>query len=152
MIDRYEEFTHAVSAAYKYILKIKSFYMGKYDLKAAHVTCLHTLSRRDEGFTPTEICDITGEDKATISKALAALTEKGYVASKKDGLRKYKAKFHLTEEGKGISESISRFMVEAVGSCSRDASEEERKIFYRYFRSIVENMAAFSEKLDREKI
>ncbi len=149
MIDRYEEFTQAVSAAYKYILKIKSFYMGKYDLKAAHVTCLHTLSRRDEGFTPTEICELTGEDKATISKALAALTEKGYVASNKDGLRKYKAKFHLTEEGKGVSDSISRFMVEAVGTCSKDASDGERDIFYRYFHSIVDNMAAYSERLGK---
>ena len=147
MLDRYEEFTQAVSAAYKYILKIKSFYMSEYDLKAAHVTCLHTLSRTAEGYTPTEICDITGEDKATISKALSALTERGYVVSKKDGFRKYKAKFSLTDEGKFVSSQIKKFMVEAVNSCGGDLPDEERDIFYRSFRSIVENLAKLTDSL-----
>ena len=151
MIDRYEEFTQAVSAAYKYILKLKAYYMSEFDLKAAHVTCLHTLSRREDGYTPTEICEATGEDKATISKALAALTEKGYVTSKKDGFRKYKAKFSLTDEGKNVSRQISSFMVEVVNSCGRDVSDEDREVFYRSFRSIVESMAEFCDELESKK-
>lgn len=151
MIDRYEEFTQSVSAAYKYILKIKAYYMSEFDLKAAHVTCLHTLSRRDEGYTPTEICDATGEDKATISKALAALTEKGYVTSKKDGFRKYKAKFSLTDEGKNVSRQLSAFIVEAVNSCGSNVSDGDRGIFYRSFRSIVESMAEFCDGLEGKK-
>ncbi len=151
MIDRYEEFTQAVSAAYKYILKIKAYYMSEFDLKAAHVTCLHTLSRREEGYTPTEICEATGEDKATISKALAALTEKGYVSSKKDGFRKYKAKFYLTDEGKNAGRQIGAFMVEAVNSCGGNLSDEDREVFYKAFRSIVDSMAEFCEELESKK-
>ena len=151
MIDRYEEFTQAVSAAYKYILKIKAFYMSEFDLKAAHVTCLHTLSRRDDGYTPTEICEATGEDKATISKALAALTEKGYVTSVNDGFRKYKAKFFLTDAGKNVSRQIGTFMVEAVNSCGGNLSDADREVFYRAFRSIVESMAEFCDELEAKK-
>lgn len=151
MIDRYEEFTQAVSAAYKYILKIKAYYMSEFDLKAAHVTCLHTLSRREDGYTPTEICDATGEDKATISKALAALTEKGYVASVNNGFRKYKAKFSLTDEGKNISRQLSSFIVETVNSCGGNVTDEDREIFYRSFRSIVESMAEFCDELESKK-
>ena len=150
MIDRYEEFTAAVSSAYKYILKIKSYYMSEFGLKAAHVTCLHALSRSADGYTPTEICELTGEDKASISKALAALTEKGYVQNERDGIRKYKAKYFLTDGGRDISRRIGSFMVEAVGSCGGDLTGEERDIFYKSLHSIVDNMAQLCDRLENE--
>lgn len=148
MLERFDDFTAAISASQKYILKIKSHYMREFGLKAAHVPCLHLLNRYPDGLTPTRICELCKEDKASVSKALAALCAKGYVQATVEGGKKYKARYSLTKAGREISRRVEHLIVHAVGSCGKDLTPQERAIFYKSFQSIVENMAVLCAKLE----
>ena len=151
MIERFEDFTSAVSLASKYILKIKSYYMREFGLKAAHVTCLHLLGRNECGLTATQICQLCHEDKAAVSKTLNALCAKGYVIGVVGGARKYKAIYTLSASGREISRRLDKFIAQTVKSCGKGLTEKERAVFYKSFRTIVSNLESLSEKLEGAK-
>lgn len=151
VVERFEDFTSAVSLASKYILKIKSFYMREFGLKAAHVTCLHLLGRREEGLTATQICQLCHEDKAAVSKTLNALCAKGYVIGVVGGARKYKAVYMLSSSGKEISRRVDKFIANTVESCGKGLTDKERAVFYKSFRTIISNLEMLSAKLEGTK-
>lgn len=148
MIRRFEEFTKNIAMANKYIVKIKSYKMNKFGLKASNVMCLFFLGKNLDGLTPTELCEMCGEDKAGISKSLFALKEKGYVFANDDGDKKYKVKYTITEKGKKAYEEISEFIVKAVDRAGGSLTEEERTLFYKTLGTIVSNIGEFCKELD----
>ena len=75
MIRRFKEFTKNISFAYKYIIKIKSAAIKEFGLKGSHVMCLFYIGESENGLTATKLCKLCGEDKAAISKSLAALVD-----------------------------------------------------------------------------
>ena len=77
MYERYETFTTAIVKIHRCIHKIKSEVMAEFHLKSPHVSCLYYLGRND-GITASEICDLSAEDKSSISRSVDYLEEHGY--------------------------------------------------------------------------
>ena len=148
MIQRFEEFTTNISLAYKYVIKIKGHEMTDYGLKASNVTCLFFLGKHKEGLTATELCYLCMEDKAAVSKSLAVLKEKGYVAQESDD-KKYKLKYFITQSGKKVFDEISCVIEKIVERVGDGLSDEERRVFYKSLGVMVKNLGAICEEMEK---
>ena len=153
MLNRFLTFSTNISQAYKYLTKIKSHYMTSMGLKAAHVMCLLHIGFHEEGLTAVELCTLCAEDKAAISKNLAALKSMDLIwADDENNSKIYRVKYRVTEKGAAIHKEISEYVVEAVEVCSAGMSLEEGATFYRTFNSVVENMKTYYHDLDKAAV
>ena len=149
MIKRFEEFTSMVSFAYKYIIKIKSYEMKAFGLKASHVMCLFYIGKHDEGLTAGELGALCMEDKAAISKALAELKKQGLIVADDDhGTKVYRTKYFVTEKGAEVHKTISEFIVSTVEKVGEGLSVQEREDFYRSFAIILNNLQNYYNELE----
>lgn len=144
MLQRFEKFTGYISKAYKYIGRIKSDYMSKFELKGSHVMCLFFLGKNPDGLKASELCELCQEDKAAISKTLSSLKKRGLVESTAGRLRKYRAIYKITEAGHEIYCRIAKAIEQTVEKCSVDLTPEERDVFYRAFDKILANLKMIS--------
>ncbi len=140
MLQRFEKFTQCISKAYKYVGKLKSDYMSKFELKGSHVMCLFFLGRNPGGLKASELCELCQEDKAAVSKTLSSLKKKGLVESTAGRLRKYRAIYTITEAGHEIYCRITEAIERTVEKCSKDLTPEEREVFYKTFDKILSNL------------
>ena len=76
MTERYETFTSLIARISRNIRKIKNQEMADYDLRSVHISCLYYLHLQ-EGLCAAELCEKCDEDKATISRCLDYLEQKG---------------------------------------------------------------------------
>lgn len=147
MKNEFENFTITVLKLNKLIHKIKLYEMEGYDLKAIHVMCVYYLGSRGT-LTSGQLCRLTCEDKAAISRALVILREKGYIV---DESLRYNNHITLTEEGKKLAKYINRKAADAVNTAGGDLTEEDRVSLYKSLGTIVTNLEAYYEKLLKEK-
>ncbi|MBQ7120192.1 MAG: hypothetical protein IJO09_08265 [Oscillospiraceae bacterium] len=147
MHSRFEDFTSYVTAAYKYVMKIKAHEMKILGLRGSHVMCLFYIGKSREGITPSELTYLCVEDKAAISKTLSELKGKELVMEdNNNGIKKYKSKFFLTSKGKKIFSKINEVSTLAVEAGGEGLSDEDRATFYRSFELIINNLKKFCEK------
>ncbi len=144
MLQRFEKFTGCISKAYKYIGKIKTDYMSKFELKGSHVMCLFFLGKNPNGLKAGELCELCQEDKAAISKTLSSLKKRGLVESTAGRFKKYRAVYKITDDGHDIYNRIIKAIEQSVEKCSEDLTPEERAIFYRTFDKILANLKMIS--------
>lgn len=130
MIERFETFTVLISKIYRNIRKLKNQEMAEYGLRGAHISCLYYLYS-EEALTATELCERCEEDKATISRALDYLEEKGYITCPQQSGKRYKSLLYLTEHGKTVGKKISDRIVSILDEMGAVVTEEERISFYR---------------------
>lgn len=147
MENRFENFTVTILKLNKLVHKIKLYEMEGYNLKAIHVMCVYYLSERGP-LTAGQLCKLTCEDKAAISRALAILRERGFIVG--EGGR-YNARLSLTEEGRQLAVYINRKAEDAVEMGGRDLSVEERRIFYKALGTITANLENYYETISTEK-
>ena len=143
MEKRFENFTVTILKLNKLIQKIKLYEISGYNLKAIHVMCLHCLSENPSGLTASELCKLTLEDKAAISRALDLLRENGYV----EYVTGYNSIIRLSEEGKKLAEVIYNRSAVAVEAGGNHLTEEEREAFYKALHSIADNLEKYYEGL-----
>ena len=148
MISRFKEFNKGISTAYKHLIKIKSYGIKEFGIKGSHVMCLFYISEAENGLTATELCKLCSEDKAAISKALAALEEKGYVQFENGENKKYRSIYFLTEDGKYVISKVYDKIFNAVSLGGDGVSEEERDIFYKTLGVINSNLESLSKKFE----
>ena len=124
MLDRFLTLSANISQAYKYMTKIKSHYMTSMGLKAAHVMCLLHIGFHEEGLTPVELSTLCAEDKAAVSKNLAALKSMGLIwADDENSGKVYRIKYRITEKGRtAYREELTR-----LHACLNDAQEDARR-------------------------
>lgn len=152
VLNRFLTFSTNISQAYKYITKIKSHYMKSLGLKAAHVMCLLYIGLHEEGLTPVELSALCAEDKAAVSKNLAALKSMDLVAAADDsGDKVYRVKYKLTEKGAAIYEELGNYIVDSVDACAAGMSMEEGSVFFRTFDAVVSRMKDYYHSLEDEK-
>ena len=139
MESRFEMFTVLIAKAGRCIYKIKALEMAKYNLKSSHVSCLYYLYKA-KTLTAKELCDLCGEDKANISRAIRYLENEKFVCCEDLAKKRYQSALALTEKGeavaKGIAERIDKILIDA----SQGLSEENRRIFYQSLLLICENL------------
>ena len=151
MIRRFKEFTKNISFAYKYIIKIKSAAIKEFGLKGSHVMCLFYIGESENGLTATKLCKLCGEDKAAISKSLAALVELGYVELENDENKKYRSKYSLTKSGKKVKNALDFKIADVVSDGGIGLTEEEREVFYSALQKIVDNLEKISQKFSEDE-
>lgn len=136
----FENFAVVIMKLNKLIQRIKQFEMREYGLKAIHVMCVYYLDENPAGLTSGELVKLTLEDKAAVSRAVAALQEKGYVRCAQ---KIHNAKLTLTDEGKKLAFAISERSNKAVEAGSADMSEEQRRLFYGYLNETADKLAEY---------
>ena len=129
MEERFQAFTVLVSNLNRCIYKIKTDEMAEYNLKSSHVSCIYYIYRYGS-LTPKELCDLCGEDKANISRALKYLEENKYLVINNDSNKKYQRPIVLTENGVKIGKHLSEKINEILSIASEGLSEEKRNIMY----------------------
>lgn len=137
MIDRFQSFVTGITECYKHIQRIKSAEMTELGLKGTHVMCLFFLHRHPEGLTAAQLCRLCAEDKAAISRTLATLQTRGYIAT---GEKRYRAALSLTDEGTQVAEQLDGLIRQWVGVGGDGLTDEERAAFYRALERIADNL------------
>ena len=140
MISRFEKFTYAISEINRYWHIIASEEMSKYGLKGPFAMYLTVLYRHSDGVTSVKLGELCDKNKADVSRAVAALEEKGLVTRKTNNNSIYRAKIVLTKEGIDAAEKVQKAAARAVEMGGNGLSEERREIFYEVLESIALNL------------
>ena len=137
MEDLFAKFTISILKLNKIVQKIKTYEMKKFGLSSVHVMCLYALNYRREGLTSSELVKTTLEDKAAISRAVAAMRKLGYVQVIGPA---HNARVTLTQEGVKFAEYIFGRTEAAVAAGRADFTEQEREFFYNSLIKISDNL------------
>ena len=124
----YQNFTLLISSIYRSIYKIKDKEMAALGLKGTHVTCLFYLHEYGSGQTAADLCKLSGEDKAAISRSIECLVGSGYI---EPGEGNYRRPLKLTSKGEETAKYISDKVDEFVEYASSDLTKEERLVLYK---------------------
>ncbi len=147
MIGRYEHFTHATNEINKFLRKLAGEEMKKHGLKSPHAIYFTVLANHTEtGLTATQMCALSGRDKADVSRMLTLMERKGLVIKQGIHQNLYNGVFTLTEAGLRIAESVKQRAAKAVEIAGKDLTEEARRNFYNALDSIVENLRVLTKK------
>ena len=145
MDNRFETFTVLINRISRSIRKIKNREMAEYNLRSAHISCLYYLYS-GSALTATDLCERCEEDKATVSRTLDYLEEKGYIAARPQNAKRYKSPLYLTESGQELGGKIAQKIDGVLDVISTELSEEERIAFYRSLSVISRGLEAVSQK------
>ncbi len=145
MVSRFEKFTYAISEINRYWHKIASMELSKYGLKGPFAMYLTVLYRNHEGVTSVQLGELCDKNKADVSRAVAALEEKGLVTRKTNNNSLYRAKIVLTKEGVSAAEKVQIAAVRAVERGGDGLSYQQREIFYSVLENIALNLKQMSQ-------
>lgn len=140
MEDLYTNFTISILRLNKLIQRIKTNEISKLGLKPIHVSCGYYLNKNPQGLTAKELCELSLEDKAAISRALKTLQEKGYVKYASYGRNEI---VQLTHEGKKLTDHICKRVSKAVSTCSVSLTADERKFLYKALSDIADSIESY---------
>ncbi len=141
MIERFEHFTYATNEINKFMRKLTADEMKKHGLKAPHAIYFTVLaSNAETGLTATQLCELSGRDKADVSRMLALMEEKGLVIKRGTHQNLYNGVFSLTENGLRIAARVKQRAARAVEIAGKDLTEDARQSFYDSLDSIVANL------------
>lgn len=147
MKERFELFTVSMTKINRSIRKIKTEEMAEFALKSPHVSCLYYLYKSDK-LTAKELCDMCGEDKASVSRSLELLEEKGFVGCDTSAKKRYKSPLTLTEKGREVGGRIAEKVDAVLEMAGAGLSEEDRTVLYRCLGTICENLQKICDKYD----
>ncbi len=145
MEQRFEKFTVLITNISRSIHKLKAEEMAEFELKSSHVSCLYYLYK-DAPLTAKELCDLSDEDKANISRAIKYLEERGYLICKSKAQKRYQSPLELTEEGREIGGRLVEKIDSILSLAGEGVSDEDRMIMYRSLEHISSNLQKMCEK------
>ena len=119
--------------------------MAEFDLKSPHVSCLYYIYKA-ESLTSKQLCDISAEDKAAISRSLDYLEKNGYLTHKISKNKRYKSQIVLTEKGRATAEVIANKVDSILDGLESSLSDEERVVMYKGLSVISRNLDSMCEK------
>ena len=150
MQERFKEFTILIANIHRCIYKIKTEEVAEFHLKSSHVSCLYYIYK-EESLTAKELCDICGEDKANISRAIKSLEEKGFLVCNSKTAKRYKSPLLLTEKGAEAAKRIVEKIDGVLRYASEGLSEENRKIMYQSLHLVNDNLTKLCDGYGDEK-
>ena len=137
MVDRFKRFSFSVFEISRCWHKLAAEEMKKFGLKGPHAIYLTVLYHEPTGVTAAQLCELSGRDKADVSRSLAALEEKGMVT--REGGNAYRARISLTEAGYQAAQQVCHRAGLAVELAGGNISAQEREVFYQALTSIMDN-------------
>lgn len=145
MLERFEQFTAAISALYRDVQKIERDEMEKQGLRGAFAQYLLAISRYPEGITAAALCEVCDKDKAAVSRITAEMEAKGLVERETDGISQYRAKLRLTPAGQDAAAFVRKRASVAVELAGKDLSDEDRINFYSALERICASLQQISQ-------
>ena len=146
MIDRFQQFSTAVSGIYRYVQKIERMEMEKYGLKGPHAQCLIAMGSCPDGITAVQLTEICDRDKAAISRIVSELEQEGMVEREYRNGTTYRARLKLTEKGQEAAQRVSELASRAVQQAGKGLDDEQRRIFYYALNLIAANLYDISNQ------
>ena len=137
MIERFERFSHAIFAISRSWHRLTAEEMEPYGLKGPHAIYLVALLRSAEGLTCAQLCELSGRDKADVSRAISTMESKELV--QRHG-NQYRARIVLTEQGAQAAEQVCQRASLAVEYAGVGYSQEQREIFWQVLDTIAANL------------
>ena len=147
MKERFKTFTVLIMEINRYIHKIKTEAMSEFDLKSPHVSCLYYLYKSGE-LTAKELCDISKEDKASVSRSIEYLETNGFISCNSTTKKRYKAILTLTEKGREIAAALAKKIDAILEQASVGLSEENRAVMYETLSLIHDNLENICNKYE----
>lgn len=144
MLNRFEQFTSAISALYRDVQKIERDEMEKQGLRGAFAQYLLAISRHPEGITAATLCEVCDKDKAAVSRIIAEMEAKGLLEKENDGTGQYRARLRLTPAGQAAADFVRERASIAVELAGSGLSEEDRKAFYHTLSRLCSNLQQIS--------
>ena len=145
MEERFETFTVLVTKLSRAIRKIKTEEMAEFDLKSPHVSCLYYLFK-EKSLTAKELCDLSSEDKAALSRSIEHLEQNGCITCEDEAGKRYKSPLTLTEKGKEIGGMVAEKIDRVLSLAGEGVPEEHRLIMYRSLQKICDNLERISDE------
>jgi len=145
MIERFARFSFAIFEISRCWHKLAAEEMAAYGLKGAHAIYLIAMQRYDGGVTAAQLCEISGRDKADVSRAVALMEEKGLLVREGTGSM-YRAQLRLTELGKEAATLVCRRAAVAVEHAGKGFSQEHRAVFYEVLETITANLQVLTKE------
>ena len=145
MEERFETFTVLVTKLSRAIRRIKTEEMAEFDLKSPHVSCLYYLYKENK-LTAKELCDLSSEDKAALSRSIEYLEEGGYVSCEDEVGKRYKSPLTLTEKGREIGGKLAEKIDRVLSLAGEGVPEEHRLIMYKSLTLICQNLEKMTEE------
>jgi len=150
MLDRFEQFSFVISGIWRCIQKIERDEMEVRGFRGVYAPFLASMSRRPEGVTAAQLCDLCEKDKAAVSRIVTEMEGKGLII--KQGDKGYRTQLYLTDAGREAADFVCRRAEAAVIAAGEGLTEEDRRIFYRALNLIAANLHEISrEGLPKEK-
>lgn len=146
MLNRFEQFTSAISALCRDVQKIERDEMEKQGLRGAFAQYLLAISRYPEGITASALCEVCDKDKAAVSRIIGEMESKGLLQKINDGTSQYRARISLTPAGEEAAAFVRERASAAVELAGSGLSDEDRKAFYKTLELISENLQEICEK------
>ncbi|MFO7803788.1 MAG: MarR family transcriptional regulator [Desulfovermiculus sp.] len=88
----------------------------------------------------TELTDMTGRDKYTISRIVNLLTKKGLVESRPDRADKRRTNLYLTPRGRELQEPLTRLVEDFTAKLFQGFSEQDIEQAKRLTQGILTNI------------
>lgn len=152
MNQKFESFALTIAELNRLVQKMKEREMNELGLKASHTMCLYYLGCHEEGLTAAEMTKYCKEDKAAISRALAALEERELVIRNiPEEKRAYRTLYFLTEEGKYMVSQVNERIDYILEVAGEGLSEEQRDNFYSFAERILHNLNQY-EKTEEKAV
>lgn len=152
MNQKFESFALTIAELNRLVQKMKEREMRELGLKAGHTMCLYYLGCHEEGLTAAEMTKYCKEDKAAISRALAALEERELVIRNiPEEKRAYRTLYFLTEEGKYMVSQVNERIDYILEVAGEGLSEEQRDNFYSFAERILHNLNQY-EKTEEKAV
>ena len=146
MLNRFEQFTSAISALCRDVQKIERDEMEKQGLRGAFAQYLLAISHHPEGITASALCEVCDKDKAAVSRIIGEMESKGLLKKVNDGTSQYRAKLSLTPEGEAAAAFVRERASIAVELAGSGLSDEDRKAFYKALELISANLQEICQK------
>lgn len=149
MQQRFETFTILINRISRNIRRIKNQEMAEYHLRSAHISCLYYLFI-SEGLTATELCERCEEDKATVSRSIDYLENKGYLTRESKTAKLYKSPITLTDKGLEVGKKIADKIDGILSEIGAALSDSQRAEFYRCLTVISEDLDCVSNMYENQ--
>ena len=144
MNQRFQNFLTGITVCYKYIQRIKNAEMTEFGLKGTHVACIFYLSHNPEGLTSAQLCSLCAEDKASISRTVAYLRQRGFIEP--GAAKAYRIPLRLTAQGQEVAAQMEPIIEEWVSIGGVGLTNEQREAFYDTLALIAANLRTELDK------
>ncbi len=147
MDSRFEEFVGLVSSVGKEVNRIKAREMRRFGLKGTDVMCLYYLEQEPAGHTASELARLIGNDRAAVSRTVAALERAGFVEiDVPTGGTRYRTPIRLTDKGLLTMREANQIIEDVVTRAACGVDESDRAAMYRALGSIRDNLSKIGER------